>query len=101
VRGQENSSFANFGRGLACAICKCAVLCGGVSFFFARGEKKQNKFPSNCTAFSTEYQSNQSVFCDYFNQVSMCRVGFSHLLTTACVSVGAQFVALRNPYANR
>jgi len=31
VRWQENSSFANFGCGSACAICKCAVLCGGCS----------------------------------------------------------------------
>jgi len=36
---QKNSSFANFGRVSACAICKCAVLCGGVSFFL-RGEEK-------------------------------------------------------------
>jgi len=37
VRRQENSSFANFGRALACAVCKCAVLCVGCSlyrFFF-------------------------------------------------------------------
>ena len=44
----ENSSFANFGRALACAICKCAVLwVGFLSSFFAGGRKKQNKFPSN------------------------------------------------------
>ena len=56
-----------------CGMC-CFV--GGVSSFFVRGEKKQNKlpsvssqarFPSNCTALSTEYQSNHSVFCNYFN----------------------------------
>ncbi len=29
-RQQENSSFANFGRVLACAVCKCAVLCVGI-----------------------------------------------------------------------
>jgi hypothetical protein len=30
---EKNSSFANFGRALACAICKCAVLCvGGFHF---------------------------------------------------------------------
>jgi len=45
------------------ALPMCAM-CGGVSSFFVRGEKKQNKFPSNCTALSTEYQSNLSVFCD-------------------------------------
>ena len=33
VRRQENSSFANFSRVSACAICKCAVLCVGCSFF--------------------------------------------------------------------
>jgi len=33
VRRQENSSFANFGRVLACAVCKCAVLCVGCSFY--------------------------------------------------------------------
>jgi hypothetical protein len=33
VRQQENSSFANLGRGLACAVCKCAVLCVGSSFY--------------------------------------------------------------------
>lgn len=38
-----------------------------VGFVFAHWEKKQNKFPSNCTALSTELQSNQSVFCNYFN----------------------------------
>jgi hypothetical protein len=37
---------------------------GGFSFVFARGEKKQNKSPSNCTALSTEHQSNQSIFCN-------------------------------------
>jgi len=31
----ENSSFANFGRALACAICKCAVLWVGFLFFFS------------------------------------------------------------------
>jgi hypothetical protein len=29
---QKNSSFANFGRALACAICKCAVLWVGFLF---------------------------------------------------------------------
>jgi hypothetical protein len=33
VRQQENSSFANFGRESACAICECAVLCVGFSFY--------------------------------------------------------------------
>jgi hypothetical protein len=33
VRWQENSSFANFElQGWLAAVCKCAVLCGGVSF---------------------------------------------------------------------
>ena len=31
-RQQENSSFANFGRVSACAVCKCAVLCVGIFF---------------------------------------------------------------------
>jgi len=34
VHRQENSSFANFGRALACAVCKCALLCVGCSFRF-------------------------------------------------------------------
>jgi hypothetical protein len=33
VRRQKNSSFANFGRVSACAICKCAVLCVGCSLY--------------------------------------------------------------------
>jgi hypothetical protein len=33
-RQQENSSFANFGRVSACAVCKCAVLCVGIFFVF-------------------------------------------------------------------
>jgi len=33
VRWQGNSSFANLGRVSACAICKCAVLCVGYSFY--------------------------------------------------------------------
>jgi len=33
VRRQENSSFADFGRVLACAVCKCAVLCVGCLLF--------------------------------------------------------------------
>ena len=62
------------------------VLFCGRDFFLCAGEKKQNKFPSNCIALSTEYQSSQSVFCNYFLSffiVSTCRVGFIHLLTTA------------------
>jgi hypothetical protein len=35
VRQQENSSFANFGRVLAGAVCKCAVLCVGIFHFFS------------------------------------------------------------------
>jgi len=30
---QENSSFANFGRVSACAVCKCAVLWVGCFYF--------------------------------------------------------------------
>ena len=56
---QRNSSFADFGLRVS--------LCGWVYSVFARGEKEQNKFPSNCTALSTEFQSNQSVFCNCFN----------------------------------
>lgn len=48
------------------AVCKCAVLCGGVSLSL-HGEKKQNKSPSNCTTLSAEYLSNQFVFYNYFN----------------------------------
>jgi len=33
MRWQENSSFANFGRVSACAVCKCAVLCVGIFYF--------------------------------------------------------------------
>jgi len=35
VRQQENSSFANYGRVTACAICKCAVLCVGCHSSFS------------------------------------------------------------------
>jgi hypothetical protein len=42
VGGQENSLFANFACGRICAVCKCAVLCGGcllIAFYsgFVRG----------------------------------------------------------------
>lgn len=43
------------------ALPMCARCCG-VSFFARGREKKQNKFPSNCTALSTEYKSSPSVF---------------------------------------
>ncbi len=65
--------------GLACSGLQMCCFVGGVFFFFAREEKKQNKFPTNCTALSTENKTNQPVFCNYFNQVSMCRVAFSTL----------------------
>lgn len=48
----KNSSFANFGRGSARAICKCAVC--GLGFLFVGGRKKQNKFPQVCTNLSTK-----------------------------------------------
>ena len=51
-----------------CGMC-CFV--GGVSFFLCGGG--QNKFPSNCTALSTEYQSSQSFFCNYFNSLLSCQ----------------------------
>ncbi len=39
------------------------LFCGrGFLFLCLGGEKKQNKFPSNCTSLSTEHQSSQSVF---------------------------------------
>ncbi|MFT4662176.1 MAG: hypothetical protein ACI8XB_002464 [Patiriisocius sp.] len=44
MKGGKNSSFANIGSALACAICKCAV-CGWGLFVFEQGRKKQNKFP--------------------------------------------------------
>jgi len=30
---KENNSFANFGRELVCAVCKCVVLCVGCSYY--------------------------------------------------------------------
>jgi len=59
--------------GSTCGVCKCAVLCSSVSLSLRGGEKKQNKFPSNCTALSTENQSSQSVFCNYFNLFISCQ----------------------------
>ncbi|MGF7141497.1 hypothetical protein [Roseimarinus sediminis] len=44
VGKQENNSFANFGlQGWLTAICKCVFLGAGVSFFYVREKKKQNK----------------------------------------------------------
>jgi hypothetical protein len=47
VRWQENSSFGNFGlRVGSWGLQMCCFVRWGF-FVFARGEKKQNKFPSN------------------------------------------------------
>ena len=68
MRWQKNNSFVNFGlQSWLATVCKCVVLWAGFPFSLCGGRKKQNKFPSNCTALSTEHQSNQSVFCNYFN----------------------------------
>lgn len=62
MRRQENSSFASWKhRLLHRGLQMCCFVWWGF-FVFVRGEKKQNKFLSNCTALSTKYQSNQSVF---------------------------------------
>jgi hypothetical protein len=47
---------------LACAFFRDVLFCGRDFFVVVRGEKKQNKIPSNCTALSTEHQSSPSVF---------------------------------------
>ncbi len=88
-------------EGLGCSGLQMCCFVGGVSTFFERVEKKQNKFPSNCTALSTEYQSNQSVFCNYFNFLlsyqcvelvlhtclqRCCNETFVHVIFSICVT---------------
>jgi hypothetical protein len=64
----------------------------GFSFFFVCWEKKQNKFPSNCTALSTEHQSNQSVFSNYFNLFISYQCDEMRFFTLA-YNVGVSFEA--------
>jgi hypothetical protein len=68
---QNCSSFANFGRALACAVCKCAAMWEGVLSFLAGGRKKQNKFPQFCTVLSKKLNPNSFQFyhccvCQFF-----------------------------------
>jgi hypothetical protein len=51
-RWQKNNSFANFGlQGWLAAVCKCVVLVGGVSSFFARGRKNKINFPQTAPPY--------------------------------------------------
>jgi len=83
---QESNSFANIGlQGWLAAVCKCVVMWLGVSFVFARGEKKQNKFPSNCTAYplSTNPINPFYVIISFLlYHINVSWFGFLHLHTT-------------------
>ena len=102
MRWQKNNSFVNFGlQSWLATVCKCVVLWAGFPFSLCGGRKKQNKFPSNCTALSTEHQSNQSVFCNYFNLFYCINVSyrFYTCIQRSSISVVRVFGAIHCPLA--
>ncbi len=78
----KNSSFANFGRGSACGICKCAIV-GWLPQLSRRAEAGGQKLIFSCSIFQSVLQFF-SCFFDLHKQASMF-VSVLHLAVTLSI----------------